>query len=172
MDRSRGGPIEVARKAKVRVTDQRDSATALRAKARSRQIPRSANASQSTFTSINATATMLAHKQAIEDAKIQYGNGKNVKRRDDLAMVVEEGRPALRVAPILVVLRSTLASCAVNWRISALIFGRPGWRNLDSHRQNAGKPARCDRTLRSPASPVSGTRSSQATGNASAIQNS
>jgi hypothetical protein len=34
----------------------------------------------------------------------------------------------------------------INWRISWLIFGRPGRRNLDRNRQNSREPERCQDT--------------------------
>src|ERR1700730_3285922 len=48
----------------------------------------------------NTAAAMLNYKQAIEHAESQCGNSKEIKRRDHLAMVVQEGRPALRFALI------------------------------------------------------------------------
>src|SRR5580658_8368999 len=58
----------------------------------------------------NATAAVLDHKQAIEHNKRQCGNGKEVKRRDHFAMVVEECCPALRFAPVGVKLQPTQIS--------------------------------------------------------------
>ena len=43
---------------------------------------------------------MLDNKEAVEGAKPQGRNREEVERRDDLAVVVEKGQPALRFALI------------------------------------------------------------------------
>jgi len=58
----------------------------------------------------NTAAAVLNYKQAIEHAKSQCGNSKEIKPRDHLAMVVQEGRPALRFALIVVTLQATQIS--------------------------------------------------------------
>jgi hypothetical protein len=58
----------------------------------------------------NTAAAVLNYNQAIQHAKSQRGNSKEIKRRDHLAMVVEEGRPALRFALIVVTLQATQIS--------------------------------------------------------------
>src|SRR6266566_3479043 len=50
----------------------------------------------------NAAAAVFDHEQAIEHTKRECGNSKEVERRDHFAMVVQEGGPALRLAPIVV----------------------------------------------------------------------
>ena len=55
----------------------------------------------------NAAAVVFDHKEAIKHAKPQCGNGKEVKCRHHLPMVVEEGQPALRLASIVVTLQLT-----------------------------------------------------------------
>src|SRR5580658_62876 len=62
----------------------------------------------------NATAAVLDHKQAIEHTKRQCGNGKEVKRRDHFAMVVEECCPALRFAPVI----SRNSICLISMRVA------------------------------------------------------
>jgi hypothetical protein len=58
----------------------------------------------------NAAAAVLNYKQAIEYAKSQCGDSKEIKCRDHFAMVVEEGRPALRFARIVVTLQAVQIS--------------------------------------------------------------
>src|SRR3982074_3680857 len=54
----------------------------------------------------NSSAAVFDHKEAIKHTERQCWNGKEVKSRDDFAMVVEEGRPALGFALIVVTLQS------------------------------------------------------------------
>ena len=46
----------------------------------------------------NTAAAVLNHKQAIEHAKSQRGNSKEIKRRDHLAMVVQEGLSVIKIS--------------------------------------------------------------------------
>src|SRR5712675_700541 len=52
----------------------------------------------------NAPAAVFDYKKTIKHTKRQCWNSKEVKRRDHLAMIVEEGRPAFRFALIMVTL--------------------------------------------------------------------
>ena len=58
----------------------------------------------------NTATAVLNYKKAIEHAKSQCGNSKEIKPRDHLAMVVEEGRPALRLALMVVTPQHTQTS--------------------------------------------------------------
>ena len=68
----------------------------------------------------NAAAAVLNHEQAIEYAERECGNGKEVKGRDHLAMVAEEGRPALRLTFTVVTLQATQIS-----RYGRLVISNP-----------------------------------------------
>src|ERR1700730_7232050 len=58
----------------------------------------------------NSSAAVFDHKEAIKHTERQCWNGKEVKSRDDFAMVFEEGQPALRFTLIGVGLKPTKVS--------------------------------------------------------------
>src|SRR6266567_4056034 len=58
----------------------------------------------------NAPAAVFDYKETIKHTKRQGWNSKEVKRRNHLSMIVQEGRPALRFALIVVTLQPTQIS--------------------------------------------------------------
>jgi len=46
----------------------------------------------------NTAAAVLNYKQAIQHAKSQCGDSKEIKRRDHLAMVVQEGLSVIKIS--------------------------------------------------------------------------
>ena len=122
----------------------------------------------------NSSPAVFDAEDAVKSLELQCGNREEVEGGDDLAMVVEECEPPLSLILLMSSLQTLqvaknrwfghvepeLAQFAmdarrspagfsaftrrISSRISRVILGRPGWRDL--HRQNRWKPARCQDT--------------------------